>query len=864
MSERTSDRTAAPHVGLRAIVPGTFTRRAIPVTVGLPLARGLCQDAATLGARRRDGSPLPVQARALDRWGDGSIRWALVDLCIDPSGAQPVVEIGPGLPRSTARDAITVEDGHARLAIETGALRVIVRPGQSDTITLHGAAESRPVAVRLALESANGATATVAIDQAEIEERGALRLVAKLTGRVFADTAALDVVVRLHAFAGLGALRADITLRNSRRAQHVGGHWDLGDAGSVLVRRWTLQLGDCEAPSEGAVRVSLTPESPAELMKAPFELHQASSGGEHWDSRNHVTRSGQVALPFRGFRGSAGTETFTGLRATPIVVTGRGRTQLAVTIEHFWQNFPMAIRSNGSGIETRLFEAPSGAPEELQGGEQKTHSVWLQVGDDPLTELPLAWAREPAVLHLSPEDYEEAEALPYLTGDRSHPDHASLLDAAIDGPHTFDAKRDVIDEYGWRHFGEIYGDHEAVRHTGPAPLVSHYNNQYDPIAGFAAQFMRTSDPAWWRHMRELAAHVVDVDIYHTDTDKAAYNRGLFWHTIHYIDADTATHRTYPASCGHGGGPSSEHNYPTGLMLTWLLTGDARYREAALDLAHFPIRIDDGSRTAFRWLARGDTGLASASATLDYQGPGRGSGNSLNALVDGYRMTGDRAYLDKAEQIIRRVVRPNDDIERHTLLDAERRWFYTMFLQALGKYLDEKIERGQIDRMYAYGQASLLRYARWMADHEYPYLETPEKLEFPTETWAAQDIRKADVFNFARKHAANPAERERFAERARFFFAHSVESLAASPTRALARPVVVLLTSGWTQPWFERHPEATAPRGPALDAPGRSIAFEPQRIRAVRRARGLAGTAAVVSVVGLGWALLTWLPRIGFL
>jgi len=47
----------------------------------------------------------------------------------------------------------------------------------------------------------------------------------------------------------------------------------------------------------------------------------------------------------------------------------------------------------------------------------------------------------------------------------------------IEGEHTFERKREVIDEYGWRHFGDIYADHEAVRHTKPSPLVSHFNNQ---------------------------------------------------------------------------------------------------------------------------------------------------------------------------------------------------------------------------------------------------------------------------------------------------------------------------------------------------------------------------------------------------
>jgi len=34
--------------------------------------------------------------------------------------------------------------------------------------------------------------------------------------------------------------------------------------------------------------------------------------------------------------------------------------------------------------------------------------------------------------------------------------------------------------------------------------------------------MRTGDARWWRQMDALAAHVADIDIYHTDADKAAY------------------------------------------------------------------------------------------------------------------------------------------------------------------------------------------------------------------------------------------------------------------------------------------------------------------------------------------------------
>src|SRR5262249_54447075 len=141
----------------------------------------------------------------------------------------------------------------------------------------------------------------------------------------------------------------------------------------------------------------------------------------------------------------------------------------------------------------------------------------------------------------------------------------------------------------------------------------------------------------------------------------------------------------------------------------------------------------------------------------------------------------------------------------TLLDAENRWFYTMFLQALGKYLDHKIELDQFDEAYAYARETLLHFARWMAKHEHPILNRPETLEYPTETWAAQDMRKCEVFQFAAWHASKE-ERMVFRERADYFFRYVVDTLSSMETRTLARPVVLLLSNGWSHAWFTEHPE----------------------------------------------------------
>ena len=50
--------------------------------------------------------------------------------------------------------------------------------------------------------------------------------------------------------------------------------------------------------------------------------------------------------------------------------------------------------------------------------------------------------------------------------DDPHADYVRLVNAAIEGPDTFELKRERVDEYGWRHFGDLYADHEAVLGPG--------------------------------------------------------------------------------------------------------------------------------------------------------------------------------------------------------------------------------------------------------------------------------------------------------------------------------------------------------------------------------------------------------------
>src|SRR5690606_2247430 len=80
-----------------------------------------------------DGRPLPVQARALDAWPDGSIRWALLDFRIDcPAGSSPpplvVYARGDAAPAQPTA-GVVVEERDGQFRITTGRSTFEIRPG---------------------------------------------------------------------------------------------------------------------------------------------------------------------------------------------------------------------------------------------------------------------------------------------------------------------------------------------------------------------------------------------------------------------------------------------------------------------------------------------------------------------------------------------------------------------------------------------------------------------------------------------------------------------------------------------------------------------------------------------------------------
>ncbi len=823
-----------------------------PIAVGVPFPKGALLDTDGLTLFDADDRRVPVQVQALARWSDGSVRWLLVELLSNLQGEKTArftlrqETHAQGAPASSLRvaespESFVVDTGVACFHLDRRILRPFTRVLLDGRDVLGGEGAS------CLLTDAKDKAGQPRIERSTVETQGPLRTTIRFDG-AWNHRPAVRFTARLSFSAGTGLVQFRLTVHNPKRARHPGGLWDLGDAGSMCFRDLSLALS---LPESARSRIFYATEVGQALQlagSADLEIYQDSSGGENWQSRNHVNRNGQVPCSFRGYRVRRGTEEISGLRASPLVsITGTNGCVTAAVPE-FWQQFPKALEVRDGRLCIGLFPRQFGDVFELQGGEQKTHTVWLHFGSpSPSPGGVLDWVHSPASVRLEPEWYAQTGVVPHLApAEAPGEDRLDVyLQDAVQGEKSLFARREIIDEYGWRNYGEVYADHEAAYHNGPTPLISHYNNQYDQVYGALLQYWRSGDRRWLELADPLARHVIDIDIYHTDEDRAVYNGGMFWFTDHYKDAATSTHRTYsrancrPGDRSYGGGPGSCHNFATGLLHYYYQTGDPLARGAVLSLADWVVGMDDGRLNILGLIDDGPTGVVSATAELEYHGPGRGGGLSIYALLDGWLVSGQRGYLDKAEELIRRCVHPADDIAARELLDVERRWSYTIFFAALARYLDIKAEAEELDFMYAYAQASLIHYAVWMLENEKPYFDQRDKLEYPTEAWPAQELRKANVLRLAAAHTDEPM-RSRLLRRGMELADRAWEDLLRFETRSSARAIAIVLVEGTRDSYFRTQSVKPAPVAPRRFDFGTPTVFVPQKLRVRAQLRTLSG------------------------
>lgn len=819
-------------------------RKDQPVRMGVPLPRGFLLPDDDLHLCGEDGNVVAVQKRTSALWPDGSVKWLLLDFCITIKENHQTfltLEKGDNIPAAHLPGLVVVQN-ESVIEITNASFSCAIDRARDvffSSIKQAGVELLGREGWSLHLRDEQGHLLPYDVLAWEVEEAGELRATVRCEGRFYPGRKKrrINFTVRHTFFAGKGLVQTDFTLHNPQAALHPGGLWDLGDPGSFFFTE--LSINCCGAISAETIEWQAEKEAPVRKSPEPnWILYQDSSGGERWDSINHIDCKGNLTTKFRGYRQAACPEKLItpdseGERATPWARMLTRNGWLGGTIQHFWQNFPKSLGLQENRLIFGLFPPESEQTYELQGGEQKRHTLFLHFGQ-PQEEILFPALQHMLHIHIDPEWVEYSHAVPYFVAEKKDADarYLSYINNCIQGPHSFLAKREIIDEYGWRNFGDIYADHEAVNHTGEGPFISHYNNQYDFIYGGLIHFLRSGDNRWYELAAPAARHMIDIDIYHTDDDKPGYCHGLFWHTDHYSPAHTSSHRAYSrknkTSPHYGGGTSNEHIYSSGLSLYYYLTGDELAKATVFELAEYVIAMDDGKKTIFSFIDEGPTGLASQTVATDFHKPGRGAGNCINCLLDAYRLSNKREYLEKAQELLRRCIHPNDDIHALHLDDPEYRWSYLVFLQVLGKFLSLKEETGEKDYCYFYARDSLLHYSSWMAAHEIPYKEALHKVLIPTETWPAHDIRKCHIFHLA-AHYCRDSERMLFRGKADFFFQKCLEDLLGFETRFLTRPLILLAVYGYIHSYFEKNDQDKKFISHCHDF-GDPVNFVPQRQR----------------------------------
>jgi hypothetical protein len=114
----------------------------------------------------------------------------------------------------------------------------------------------------------------------------------------------------------------------------------------------------------------------------------------------------------------------------------------------------------------------------------------------------------------------------------------------------------------------------------------------------------------------------------------------------------------------------------------------------------------------------------------------------------------------------------------------------VLLQALCRYLQVKQSRQEFDQHFYYCRDCLLNFADWMLSHEYPYLEKPDILEYPNDTWTAQDLRKAHVL--AAAYYFSPDKKIEYMNKAQFFQQYVADKLTHADTKSYTRILVLLM------------------------------------------------------------------------
>ncbi|MFQ3234678.1 MAG: hypothetical protein ACI9C4_000229, partial [Paraglaciecola sp.] len=488
-----------------------------PIEVGVPVPQGQAFNLQQLQLQV-NGDIISCAAQPLNYWHDKSIKWVNLIFFAKPEAgenyelvinqaAKPVMAPAPGLVYSDTQDCLTIKNTDVTFELRRDRFEFSLTSPKEGSSLVNTALSS----VSLFDAENNllpGHIVDVHTNKFHDLTDGSVRVIKlRISGHHSIENSSnlADFDADFTFYYQQGCIKIAYTVRNPKAALHSGGNWDLGDPHSLYFTALNFDMALGQASD---IHYQLEPdENWQDAQRADISLQQFSSGGENWQSPIHWDHKQHIPFCQQGYQVLRDNVCIAQAhRATPSVFI---QNSFGLTLENFWQNFPKSISIQADTISLGLFPQQSGIQYELQGGEQKTHTLWLNAAGG---REGLAWVHQKPSVILPRQVYQQSAPFLYLNKHSADAPLRTLILNALDSDNNFYRKREIVDQYGWRNFGDLYADHETADYQGQDIFVSHYNNQYDPIFGFLRQYMIDGDKRWFELADDLAKHVADIDI----------------------------------------------------------------------------------------------------------------------------------------------------------------------------------------------------------------------------------------------------------------------------------------------------------------------------------------------------------------
>ncbi len=640
---------------------GGFARAAWPCTRGVPLPEAEVGNVGELWVEDETGAAVVAQWRALAHWGDGSLKWVLVDFLgdVDAGGkAEYAVCWSRHEPRvTTAAERVELIEEQDEFIVCTGPLRFGISrvrfslPEFAEIGTRDDKGNfvaSRAVVQRgggeawatICESQDNGSTqrrlygmggvcrASLAADEYQVivEEEGPLRIVLRLSGAYEADVPMhhyagyrpLRWVLRLYAYAGQAFVRVLHTVIFT------------GDAREVEIEELGLRL---ELADGGKTQFAVEARRYHRGELAAGERVLLAQSRDDYFSLAHFSRAERVLSA-------------EGERCGGWATLDNGLVGIGVALRHMAEEYPKALGLDAKGIDLLLWHDPNG--NKLSYRRYAEEVAWHEgegvyadgTGSAKSSEFFICF-------YAAGDDVEQT-----LKGALAWPDlaldtqvRAPLLGAGTCDPHHFAGSekmlagfvewmaRNIEQEHwcGYLDWGDVLATWEegadAWRFKGRWGWC---NSEWDPRHAVFLHYLRTGESRWFRLGEAMARHSLDVDTCHFQPLRPYWVGGSFRHSMDHF----------------GDEPCASHTFIDNWVDYYYLTGDGRCREVIEEAGAFFLR--------YKW-----------SEDPRFSFSLRSIANVLRGLLYVYEVTGEARFLQRAETVYDVIARgQNDDGSWH--------------------------------------------------------------------------------------------------------------------------------------------------------------------------------------------------------